>query len=187
MTKKPAKTLADIKGVRLRTQGPQQSVILRALGISPISIPGGDMYDAVQRGMVDGVVGPLTLAHDFKLYELCKHYTIIDMYVVSMGLVINEKVWNGLPEEVKKIMQDLAGARMAEACGASYDKYDIIGADTAKKAGGQFYTLSKDEKEKWIALTKPLNDKWIADMEAKGLPGKQVYQDMIQILPKYSK
>jgi hypothetical protein len=36
-------------------------------------------------------------------------------------------------------------------------------------------------------LTKPLNDKWIADMEAKGLPGKQVYQDMIQILPKYSK
>jgi TRAP-type C4-dicarboxylate transport system substrate-binding protein len=184
MANKPVRTLEDIKGLRLRSPGPMQTNLLRDLGASPLTIPIPELYQAVQRGMADGCVAPFSVIIDFKLYELIKHHTTANMYVMTMALAINPKVFDSLPADVQKVMTDLAGARMSEIAGASYDKYDQLGMEAGKKAGAKFYTLTPEEQKKWMEKAKPVTDKWLADVEAKGLPGKKIYDETKQLLGK---
>ena len=187
MIKKPARTLDDIKGVRLRSPGPQQTALLRDLGISPLTLPISELYEAMQRGMADGAVAPLSTIVDFKLYEVVKYYTVANLYATTMSLAMNQKAWNSLSPDLQKIVEDAAGAKMSAAAGTSYDLYDQKGIEAGKKANGQIYTLPADERKRWAEKTKGLNDKWVSDMEAKGLPGKKLSEEARGLVEKYSK
>ncbi len=187
MTKKPVKTLEDIKGLRIRSPGPQQTALLRELGISPLTIPIPELYDSLRRGMADGAVVPFSVVVDFKLFELIKYHTVVNLYVMSMGLAMNPKTWESLPPDVQKIVEDLSGPRMSEIAGASYDKYDQLGIEAAKKVKSEIYTIPPEENRRWLDKIKPLNDKWVVDMEAKGLPGRKIFEEARQLVEKYSK
>ena len=187
MTKRPVKTLEDIKGLRLRSPGPQQTALLRELGVSPLTIPIPEVYDALQKGMADGAVVPFSVIIDFKLFELIKYHTVANLYVMTMGLAINPKVWNNLPADIQKAIEELGGSRMSETAGASYDKYDQLGVEAAKKVKAEILSLSVEEKKRWSDRIRPLNDKWIGEMEGKGLPGKKIFEETRSLVEKYSK
>jgi TRAP-type C4-dicarboxylate transport system substrate-binding protein len=187
MTKKPVKTMEDINGLRLRSPGPMQIQVLRELGVSPLTIPIPELYDALQKGMADGAVLPFSGMVDFKLSDLIRYHTMANMYVMPMSLIMNPKMWDSLPGDVQKVILEAAGSRMSEMAGASYDTADLRGMDAAKKVNAQITTLSPEEKQRWIERSRPVSDKWIADMDAKGLPGKKVYEETRQLLEKHSK
>lgn len=186
MTKKPIKTLEDIKGLRIRSPGPTQTALLRELGASPLTIPIPEVYDALQRGMADGAVFPFSAVIDFKFYELLRYHTISNLYVMPLGFAINPKVWAGLPPDIQKAIEEL-GSRTSEIAGTSYDKYDLLGIDAAKKVKAEFISLPPEEKKKWDDRYKPLIDKWTADMEGKGLPGRKILEEARSLAEKYSK
>jgi TRAP-type C4-dicarboxylate transport system substrate-binding protein len=187
MAKKPAKTLEDLKGVRLRSPGPLQTSLLRELGASPLTIPIPELYQALQSGMADGAVIPFSAMYDFKLSDIVKHHTIGNLYVMSMSLVMNQKAWEGLSPDIQKIMEESSGPHMSEMAGASYDTYDLKGIEAGKKAGATFHTLPAEEKKRWVDRSRSVTEKWIADTETKKLPGKKIYEEMQQLLTKYSK
>lgn len=187
MAKNPVRTLEDIKGVRLRSPGPQQNILVRELGASPLTMPVPELYDALQRGMADGTVIGFSAVKDFKLYEVLKYHTLCNLYVLPMGVAINPKVWDSLPPDIQKTMLDLTGTHMSEMAGASFDKYDLMGKDLAKKAGAQILSLTPEEQKRWDDKVNPVADKWVADMEAKGLPGKKILEETRQLVTKYSK
>ena len=187
MTKRPVRTLDDIKGLRLRSPGPQQAALLRELGVSPLTMPIPELYDALQKGMADGCVIPFSAVRDFKLYELLRHHTLSDLYTMAMGVAINLKTWNSLPPDIQKIIDELGGSRMSEMAGVAFDKYDQLGKEAAKKAGAEIYSLPSEQKKIWADRIKPLNEKWVADMEVKGLPGKKIFEDARLLLEKYSR
>jgi TRAP-type transport system periplasmic protein len=95
-TKKTVKALGDMKGLRLRSSGPQQMALVRALGASPLTIPIPELYDALQKGMADGALLPFSAIKDFKLGEVIKHHTIANIFVMTSGLVMNLNTWNSL-------------------------------------------------------------------------------------------
>lgn len=187
MSKKPVKTLEDIKGLRVRSPGPIQTALVRELGASPLTIPVPELYDALNRGMADGTVIGFSAVKDFKLFEVLKYHTISNLYVMTMGLAMNLKAWNSLPPDIQKIMEGLIGARLSEMAGNSFDKYDLLGKEEAKKAGAEIYTLPPEEKKRWEERVRPLNEKWVADMEAKGLPGRKIFEEARSLVVKYSK
>jgi TRAP-type C4-dicarboxylate transport system substrate-binding protein len=187
MINKLVKTLDDVKGMRLRSPGPQQTILLKELGISPLTLPISETYEALQRGMADGAIGPLSTVVDFRFYEVVKYYTIVNIYATTMSLAMNEKTWNSLTPDLQKIIEDAAGSKMSAAAGASYDTYDQKGIEAGKKANGQIYTLPPDERTRWADKVKGLNEKWVSDMEAKGLPGKKISEEARNLIEKYSK
>jgi TRAP-type C4-dicarboxylate transport system substrate-binding protein len=187
MTKKPVRTLEDLKGLRIRSPGPTQTALLKELGASPLTMPIPDVYDALQKGMADGAVLAFSAIKDFKFYELIRHTTVCRLYVMPMSVAINLKVWAGLPPDIQKTIEDLSGPRMAEIAGVSYDKYDEFGVEAAKKVKAEIITLSPEEKKRWDDKLKTFNDKWVADTEAKGLPGRKVFEEAVSLVKKYSK
>jgi TRAP-type C4-dicarboxylate transport system substrate-binding protein len=188
MTKKLVKLPEDLREMRVRSPGPQQTAMLKELGASPLSLPGPEVYDALQRGITEGVLTPTSALKDFRFHEVAKYYTGgVSLFTIPCALVMNLKAWNSLPPDIQQIFDDLAGARLSERIGRSVDQTALLSLEEAKKAGIQIYGLTSEEKKVWVNRVKPVNDKWIADMEAKGLPGKKVYEDAVKLSQKYSK
>lgn len=187
MVKKPVRTLEDIKGLRIRSSGVEQTALLRELGASPLTIPIADVYDALQKGMADGAVFDFSAIVDFKLHELMRYHTIANMYVLPFGMVMNQKVWDGLPADIQKAITEISGAHMSEVAGASFDKYDSLGREAAKRVKAEIITLSPQEQKRWDDRASPIIEKWIASVEAKGAPGKKIYEETRSLVDKYSK
>lgn len=187
LAKKTVRKLEDLKGMRLRSPGPQQTALLRQYGASPLTLSIADTYDALQHGMIDGMVSPISAITDFKLTELVKHVTISDIYVLAVGLVMNLDKWNSLPPDIQKIINESSGQRLSQMIGEAYDKSDSSAYAAAKKAGVEIYNLPEAERNRWVEKAKPVVDKWITDVEAKGLPGKKIYDEAYQLRQKYTK
>ena len=185
-TKKPIKTLEDLRGLRIRSPGPLQTITLKEFGAAPISMPASDLYDALQRGMVDGMLTDFAALKGFRFVEVVKYCTLSNFYSLPMGYAINLKTWNSLPPDIQKVLEELGGFRFAEENAKSFDKNDLIGRDLSK-GKVEMHELSAEQKKIWAAKFKDVNEKWVADMEAKGLPGKKVYEDAVSLLKKYSK
>jgi TRAP-type C4-dicarboxylate transport system substrate-binding protein len=186
-TKKPVKTLQDLKGLRLRSPGPIPSAILKACDGSALTIPIPDLYDSLQKGMADGAFMNFSATTDFKLGDVLKHFTVVNGYAMTAGIAMNLKTWNNLPPEVQRIIDELAGLRLSLRHGTFWDKGARMTVDAANKTGAQIYELSPADKRLWMEKVEPVNEAWIADVEKKGLPGRKIFQDAVSLLEKYSK
>ncbi|HEX2966068.1 MAG TPA: TRAP transporter substrate-binding protein [Syntrophorhabdaceae bacterium] len=186
-SKKAVRTLADLSGVRLKTGSPRQVDMVRAWGGSPINIPITDTYEALQRGMLDGIFTGYSGLTDFKLHEQLSHYTTIGVGVsVATGLM-NLKTWNSLPPDIQKIITDISGSNLSARIGDVFDKAQRDALAEATKLGGKVYTLSSADKAALLEKSKPIVETWIANVEKKGLPGRKIYEDIIALVDKYSK
>lgn len=88
MTSKPVKQLADLKGMEMRCSGTGVGV-LKALGGSPIAMPMSDTPEAIQKGVVKGIVSSLEVLQDFNFAAYCPYATEADLYVVTFAVVMN--------------------------------------------------------------------------------------------------
>jgi TRAP-type C4-dicarboxylate transport system substrate-binding protein len=185
--KKPVKSLADLNGLRLRTGSPRMVDMIRAWGGSPMNVPIFDTYDALQKGMLDGVFTNYSSLGDFKLQEQLNHYTDVGMGAAVITGIMNLKAWNSLPPDIQKIVDELAGSRQSIRLGGIFDKSSKDALEAGVKRGGKVYTLSNADRAVIAAKNKPIIDAWIANLESKGLPGKKIYEDTIALVEKYSK
>ena len=74
-TKKQVKTMEDIKGLKIRVVGGPPTEQMKALGAVPLLIPMPDNYQALDKGVIDGMGAPWEAIHGFRLYEVVKYYT----------------------------------------------------------------------------------------------------------------
>jgi TRAP-type C4-dicarboxylate transport system substrate-binding protein len=110
----------------------------------------------------------------FRFYEQCKYATVADIYSMTFFVVMNKKKYESLPPDIRKIIDDNSGLQMAVKAGRAYDQADIPGKKLFEDKGGTVYPLPAAEKEKWMKASMPIKTNWIKDMDAKGLPGKEV-------------
>ena len=131
---RPIRTIADMKGMRIRTPSAAQSAQLEALGAIPVSMPATQIYNSLERGVIDATMIPMSAMLDFKLLEVVKHLTINaplgrSPFIVSM----NRKRYEGLPAELRKIIDDTTGLEMSLAARAATTRRTPRRIDLAKK------------------------------------------------------
>lgn len=186
-SKRPVHKVADMKGLRLRTGNPRMVEMVRSWGASPINITTADTYDALQKGMIDGVFINYSSLGDFKLHEQLRYYTSVGAgAAVAIGQM-SLKAWNSLPPDIQKLVDELGGARQSTLMGEVFDKSAKTFLGEAAKRGGKVYALSDSDRTAFMAKTKPIIDAWIANTEKKGLPGRKLYEDVVALVDKYSK
>lgn len=171
-TKKPLRSLAEVKGLRIRTPGGMQTRVIKALGAEPVFMPLGDVYLALEMGTIDGVVTcpPNVLA--YKLYEVAGNCLQVTMGCVTEGLVANKAFWKSLPEDLKALIYRLASNPYRATGGLTRDAYrQMIGELETK--GVRFYQLPEGEWPSWRQRVQEVTKEWIRELEAKGLPAKE--------------
>lgn len=174
-SKSQPKTLADLKGLRVRVGGGIQEKALARLGMTPVSIAAPDMYTAVQRGTVDGVMFTLLTAGGYRLQEVTKYVsTNINFGLIPNYYVINEKTWQKLsPKAQKALLQ--ADQEMVASEVADFDAGQVKFLAEIEKRKGKVYAFDEAEVAKFRALLEPLHQEWVADMEKIGKPGRKAF------------
>ena len=172
-TKKPIRTLEDVKGLRIRTPGGHQTNAIKSIGAEPVFMPLGDVYLSLETGTIDGVVtcAPLVLA--FKLHEVVKYGTLTTFGCVSEGVIMNLESWNKTPDDLKPLIEEVCGNPFHTTHGLSQADYQKMMKEIADK-GVELYTLPSDEAERWFDRFRTFTKAWVAELEQKGLMAKEV-------------
>jgi TRAP-type C4-dicarboxylate transport system substrate-binding protein len=171
-TKKPISKLEEVKGLKIRSTG-SSARIVELLGGAPVGMPMGEAYDAIARGVVNGVVGPTEVMKGWKLAEVLSYATIYgSSHVNAAYIFMNKNKWNSIPAEDQKIIEQI-NTEWIERVAKNWDDADKEGADALTQKGGKIIQLPKEEQARWAAALKPMFDDYIKELKAKGLPGEE--------------
>lgn len=186
MSRKPVAKLGDFKGLRIRISGTGVPAV-EALGGSAVGMPQSEVPQALQTGVIDGLVSSTEVMRDLRYAEYTKYVTNYQISLTSFVAAMNKKVWESLPPDVQKVIDDL-GREMALWTGEYLDNYDREVMDwAAKEQGVKVIELSPEERAKWDEKVKAVQEKYIKDAEAKGLPARQFAERLLQLKETYSK
>lgn len=186
-TKTQVKTLEDFKGMKIRSPGKIMSDVLTKFGASPVGMPITQVYTGLERGLLDGVIAPWETMRPFRFYEKAKFATIADLYSMTFFVTMNQKKYDSLPAELKKVIDEHSGEKMSIKAGKAYDDSDAPGRALALSKGMTEYTLPPAELDRWKKTAGVVVDEWVADREAKGLPGKEVLEYARSLLKQAEK
>jgi TRAP-type C4-dicarboxylate transport system substrate-binding protein len=171
-TKKQVKTLDDMKGLKLRTLGGPPIEMAKALGAVPTLIPMPDVYQSLDKGVVDGAIAPWEAIHGFRLYEVVKYYTIVPFYAAYFSVCTNKSKWDSLPKDVRDQIMTVSGLAGAKFWGKNFFDSAEQGVIERAKAGNydlNRYVLPPDEVARWGKVAgEPLWSDWVKKMEGKG-------------------
>lgn len=184
ISNKPVNTVDDLKGLRLRTPGIIQNDVCNVLGIVPVSMPYAEVYDAIQRGVVEGTFGPQCSMLEFNFHEVAKNGVSFQLYVTPLFVSMNKAAWEKISPEDQATIRDIMD-QLPEKIGKQYDgrveEDKKIWADN----GLVVADFSEEDMQKVLSLMEPLEEKWLSEMEAKGIPAREVHAEIKRLAEKY--
>jgi tripartite ATP-independent transporter DctP family solute receptor len=164
--KKPVKTLADVKGMKIRVQQSDLWVsLMEAMGANATPMPYGEVYTALKTGLVDAAENNYPSYESSRHYEVAKFYTKTDHSMAPEILLFSKRVWDKLgPEEQKAIRQ--AAKESVPYMRQLWDEREAKSLAAVKAGGVQ---IGEVDKAAFQAAMKPVYDKFITDAKLKDL------------------
>ncbi len=181
---KPIKSLDDLKGVKLRSPGPIYNDVIEKLGGVEVSLPVSDLYDAMDRGIVDGTVMAPSALLSFRLMEVTEQIIELNMYATPLIFFANKGLWNKVSPEDQKIIMDIVNT-FPERIGKQYDAEVAHAMGLAKEKGKDIYHFSEADMKKFHGIVDPMKQGWVNDLEAAGKPGRKLYDLAVEAAKKY--
>jgi TRAP-type C4-dicarboxylate transport system substrate-binding protein len=175
---KPVRTVADMKGLRIRFASVTIKSFIAALGGTPVGVPPSGIADALQKGTIDGCFVDYGGAHTaFRLGGLVKHTTEMYSYVSSFGVVMNPNSFAKLPPDLQKLIEDTTRPRIAEI-GKLWDSADAPGKKYLVSEGDTPIELSKEQDALFKKIGAEDSARVLAELDKRGLPGTKVHSAM---------
>jgi len=175
LTKKPLHVLADASGLRIRQSDPIHALLIQAWGGTPTAVQPGDVADALQKGTLDGVIMGYSGVTAFQLQSVARYSTEWNTGIVSFAMTMNQDSYDKLPADIKKTIDDTTGMAGAMRGGGEFDRDGIESRKVIGEAGVQFIDATPEDAKKLEAMGDRLADTAVADLDAKGLPGKAYF------------
>jgi TRAP-type transport system periplasmic protein len=174
-SKKEVGSLAEIEGMRIRATGTTAKSI-KALGAVPVAMPMADVYEALAKGVVEGQIGPPEVLKGWKQAEVTHYITKLPpVYNSIMYVTMNLKKWNSFPKDVQQAIEKINEGQTAKAAKIWDSQQFSGGIDYGiKEHGMEIVKWSDADMQKAMALMQPVIDDYIARMNAKGIPGKEI-------------
>jgi len=185
-TKKPVKTLDDIKGMQVRSTGLSAKMV-EAMGAIPVAMPQGDTYEALQKGVVEGTFAPMETLKGWRQADVIDYTTDCNKigYTTTMFAVMNKNSFSKLPEEVQKVIDEVS-KEWIEVHGRVWDEADEEGLAYTLEKENQIIELSEEQNALWKEAIDPVIENYIATAEEKGHNGQKSVDLIRQLLEKYS-
>ncbi len=176
-TKKPVRNLEDFNGIKIRCLGGNASRVLKALGAVPIVISTGDTYDALRKGIVDGVVAAWDSLETLKWGEVLPYTTV--SYHAAVGapgfVVMNRDAWNGLTPELQGIIDGMS-EEYAERLSRIWDEKDRATIKKWTENNHISIYLSREEERRWEQAVSPLYEIFVKEKSAQGLDAAEALE-----------
>jgi TRAP-type C4-dicarboxylate transport system substrate-binding protein len=183
----PITKLEDLKGLKMRTYG-SNAKLMGLLGGVPVAMPMTDVYDALSRGVADGLMSCYEALEGFRIGEQVKYTTenFGTSYTACFVVAMNKDKWNSLPPDVQKVIDGMI-PEYIDKYAAMWEEIEKSGRNYMVKRGDKFTSLSKAEEARWVEKAQPLFEDYVKRMQAKGLPGGEALKFVRDYLKPYKK
>ena len=168
-------TLEDFRGLKLRGPSRPATLLLTELGATPIGMPVPQFPEALSKGVVDGGVITWEMSPSLKLDELTDSHTDVAgdraLYNLYFIWAMNKDVYEGLPEDLRAVIDANSGRMAAIWAGGAHDTGDVEGREAMAADGNEIAVMSEEETARLRAAGEVVTANWIAEMDAKGYDG----------------
>jgi tripartite ATP-independent transporter DctP family solute receptor len=162
--KKPVKSLADVKGLKIRVQQSDLWVaLLQAMGANATPMPYGEVYTGLKTGVVDGAENNFPSYDTARHFEVAKYYALTDHSMAPEMLLMSKKVWDGLTPQEQTIIRDAAKASVPYMR-KLWDEKELASRKKVEAGGAQVVEV---DKKSFQDAMKPVYDKFITDPKLK--------------------
>jgi len=176
--RKPIKTLADLKGMKIRAQGPVETDFTRAIGATPVTTDWPEVYPALQQGVIDGYWVTHSATFNAKLHEVAKYEWDVGLGGATWYVIVNRAAFNKLPPELQKMVREL-GREASEKVWERVDK-DIKDFRARLERGGMsFIPAPAEDMKVMVEKSKGLWNDWI---QKAGADGKEMVEKIQAIV-----
>ena len=186
-TKKPIRTVEDMKGLRIRFASPTIRDFIAALGGTPVGVLPTEQVEQLQKGTIDGVFidyGGAGIA--FKMGGVLKYSTEMYSYVSSFGVAMNPDFWNRLSPDLQGIVtKSMTGVE--KEVGEAWDGLDVPGKKAIMDGGGEAIRLSPEENARFRKIGADVAEARVKELESKGMPARAIYDRMKSLAEEHAK
>lgn len=181
------RTLEDLKGMRLRVPTAVVGDLFDLLGATRVIMPAGAIYEAMAQKSVDGFGMPYEALPPFRLQEVSKHHTEVGLYSIAFAAHMNRRRYEALPPEVRKVLDETtaAGSGYWRRIGEIWDRAEAAARRTLADRKNEILVLPREERRRWREATRALDERWAAELEKKGLPGRALVRDARDLAARY--
>jgi TRAP-type transport system periplasmic protein len=174
ISKKPVRRMEDLKGLTIRAPG-MPGEIVKALGATPAPTPMTEVYDAISKGVNDGVWAPYETLRTFRFAEVAKNVTVCWQTGAAFPffLAMNNNSYNRLPKDLQTLVDTMA-QEFQERFAVMWNEIEMEGRDFANEKGVQYIELSEQEGERWKKAMDPVIEGYVKDMAGKGFSEAEV-------------
>lgn len=181
---KKIEAVSDISGMTLRTNSGPPTTFVKKLGATAEAVAINELYSAVERGVLDGVVTDWHAIGSFKLYEQLTYYLDAHVQVSPYWFLMNQNAYDSLDADLQKVIDDCSGAAALEICGSFWDDAQTNAmAEIDKVEGSEIYTLSDDETAKLQEIGAVVMTEWI---ETTGGDAQACVETIQELVTKYA-
>jgi TRAP-type transport system periplasmic protein len=148
---KPIHTPEDLKGLKMRVQEAKVWLgLMRSLGAIPTPIPFGELYNALQQGVVDGQENPIVTIVSMKFYEIQKQVGLTEHTYTALPVLANKKWWDGLRPAQREVIAESVKQSVAEQRKTVAAQVD----EGMAFLKGQGVSITEVDKAKFMEATK---------------------------------
>jgi TRAP-type C4-dicarboxylate transport system substrate-binding protein len=180
-TKKAVRTVEDWKGMKIRTTGAEQTELVKVMGGAPVNVAFGEVYTALQRGVIEAAITSATNAEPMKFFEISKYinyWFINGFYLEFLG--IHKKAWEALTPDLREaVTAAFKESRYEEKCWEDAMSWDQKAKKRVQELGMTVVEVSKEEIAKARKISRASWDIWL---KRTGADGKKALEIATQAL-----
>lgn len=144
-------------------------------------MPAPELYDSLERGVIDGLMIANSGLESFGLYDVLDHGVACSCYVAAQFLALNQAAWDTLSPQQQAAIDEIAGRTLSLQAAQAYDtEYQLV-ADKLAEKGVELTTLEGAELGRFREAGDAVAQGWIAAREAEGLPGRAMHDRLVEL------
>ncbi len=161
-TKIPVRRLEDLKGFKMGVEGAINADIMDRLGAVPVTLTTTENFQALQRGVVQGVMIGWTGVVPYHLIEVTSYHLDMSFGTVANFTLMSKASYARLPATAKAAFDEYSGEPFSRRMGVTIAKTAEVQENQVRHMAGQhILTLDPKEQERWVAAATPVVQQWI--------------------------
>lgn len=176
---------ADFKGKKMRVPSKIAGTILKTLGATGVKVPAPGTSEALNKGVIDGTPFPYTAIGSFRLFDVTKYHTEVNITNATFGLIMNEGKYNGLSSAAKGCVDKHSGQWFGDWASNLIDTQNAKMRVQVENTPGHEITVASDSVlAEYKKILAPIESDWLAEMKGKGLDGDAVLKRAREVISK---
>lgn len=189
---RPVKSVADMKGLKMRAPTRQVAKIMTFLGATAVSMPLPATTDALTTGAINGCVMPWEVAPSVRVPELTKYSAEFSsaggaLYTSTIMMAMNKAKYNALAPDLKKVIDNNSGLATSGWLGKTQQGNDPTGRKVASDHSNNIFTVGAAEAQGFRSMSRLVEVEWTEDMLKRGHDGYKLLQTARNLIDKHTK